>query len=133
MTKISSAPAVSPRMLARAQAQAEIVALREVASLATCDPVSGDTLPSILDSLRRVIACDGASVLVREGGEARIAAVHGRPVAVLNHRYTISEQATLHWRRGVAAARERRCRDLSPRRRRPRPAGSLRRWAALRE
>ena len=89
------AGAALARARAQARAQAEIVALREAASLATRDPASGDILPSILDGLRRVIACDGASVLVREGGEARIAAVHGHPVAVLNHRYSISEQATL--------------------------------------
>jgi len=91
------AAAALARARAHAQAQAEVVALREAATLATRDPSAGarDILPSILDGVRRVIACDGASVLLREGAHARIAAVHGHSPAVLDHRFTIDEQPTL--------------------------------------
>ncbi len=91
------AAAALARARAHAQAQAEVVALREAATLATRDPSTGarDILPSILDGVRRVIACDGASVLLREGAHARIAAVHGHSPAVLDHRFTIDEQPTL--------------------------------------
>ncbi len=91
------AAAALARARAHAQAQAEVVALREAATLATRDPSTGarDILPSILDGVRRVIACDGASVLLREGALARIAAVHGHSPAVLDHRLTIDEHQTL--------------------------------------
>ncbi len=89
------AGAALARARAHALAQAEVVALREAAALATRDPAAGDMLPSILDGLRRVVVCDGASVLLREGPYARVAAVHGHPLAVLDHRFIIGEQDTL--------------------------------------
>jgi len=91
------AAAALARARVHAQAQAEVVALREAATLATRDPSTGarDILPSILDGVRRVIACDGASVLLRAGARARGAAVHGHSPTVLDHRFTIDEQPTL--------------------------------------
>jgi len=89
------AGAALARARAHALARAEAVALREAASLATRDPEAGDILPSILDGLRRVVACDGASVMLREGAYVRVAAVHGHPVSVLGQRFSIAGQDTL--------------------------------------
>lgn len=82
------------RARAHARTLAESVALREAAVLATLDPSADDIVARMLDGLCRVVACDGASVLLREGAYAYIAAVHGHP-AILGDRFRIEGNATL--------------------------------------
>ena len=74
---------------------AESVALREAAALATRDPDSDDIVHRILDGLCRVVVCDGASVLLREGAEARVAAAQGHPESVLGYAMAIAGNTSL--------------------------------------
>jgi diguanylate cyclase (GGDEF)-like protein len=68
----------------------EATALREAARLATHDPSrGGDLTADILDGLTRVVACDGASLLLRDGDTARVAAVYGHAPSILGHRFEI--------------------------------------------
>jgi diguanylate cyclase (GGDEF)-like protein len=86
-------------LMARTRTQllsrAEAGVLREVAQLAVHDPGADDMVPRILDSLRRVVACDGASVLLREGDRARIVAAHGHPASVRDYGFPIAGHRAL--------------------------------------
>ena len=68
----------------------EATALREAARLATHDPsVGGDLTADILDGLTRVVACDGAALVLHDGDTARVAAVYGHAPSILGHRFAI--------------------------------------------
>lgn len=99
MRRLTRFAAYAGAALARARqhsfSKAQMVALREAASLATHDPADGTLMARILDSLRTVITCEGASVMLTDGPHARVAAVHGHSPDTVGYRFLIAGDRSL--------------------------------------